>query len=168
MPAILTTPKRTHLLDVSDHGYSPAGVQVLVTACGLHLLPATGGSTFPARGEHIAGPLLPAITCKGCRRTNFARDLDEAWNIKRARQRRAEVASAAAYVQSRFFPPLPREYGELAVQAIQAHEDGDPLRLILIDPELNPQPKGTVHGYVTAARLVTALRLQHMIDDDEE
>jgi hypothetical protein len=78
------------------------------------------------------------------------------------------VAQAEAYVQSRFYPPLPSEYGALAVQAVDACNEGDPYREFSV-LHLNPQPKYTDEdGNVTAAALVSVLRLEHMIEEDED
>ncbi len=71
MPNLFTTPKTTHLVDrLTGH-----------TACGRRTSRLTGYI-----GEHLAGPLLNATDCGSCRRTEFARDLAEAWNNKQARE----------------------------------------------------------------------------------
>jgi hypothetical protein len=76
------------------------------------------------------------------------------------------VAQAEAYVQSRFYPPLPSEYGALAVQAVDACNEGDLYREFAVG-HLNPTPRYTDEdGNVTAAALVEVLRLGHMIEED--
>lgn len=80
----------------------------------------------------------------------------------------AEIAQAEGYVRSRFFPPLPVEYGELAVLAVHAVNDGEPEREFDVS-HVNPKPVGTRDGISCTARtLVNALRLWHLIDDDED
>lgn len=77
------------------------------------------------------------------------------------------IMDARAYVQSRFFPPLPVEYGDLAVQAVDAVNGGYPFTLLDVS-DLDLQPKGTIDGKVTALRLVEVLHLIHLLDSDDE
>lgn len=80
--------------------------------------------------------------------------------------RNAQIAQAEAYVRTRFFPPLPVEYGALAVEAVELVNAGDPYARISV-AGLNPAPRETAEdGTVTAARLVSVLRLEHLIDDE--
>ena len=77
--------------------------------------------------------------------------------------------SARAYVTSRFFPPLPVEYGDLAVDALQVLAEYGPEAKVALPANLNPLP----HGYweedealfVRAHVLISALRLEHMLPD---
>lgn len=89
-------------------------------------------------------------------------------------KRRQRVIEATAYVTSRFFPPLPQAYGELAVAALEQYaEDGHDDGIIVLPEGLNPRPR---HAYldrsgtpvVGVGALIDALRLNHMIDDFEE
>lgn len=89
------------------------------------------------------------------------------------------IAEAEAYVASRFFPPLPREYGALAVQAVDAVNAGDETPIDL--PQyLNPKPR---EAYVDLDRtgpedpelwvcdprvLVDILHLHHLIESQED
>jgi len=157
---LITTRTKTHLLaaDAVPTKLVPAFQpfdQRARTAC--------GASVDGLSGEHVAGHLPGSITCGLCRRTSlFAKLADEQW----VREHRREIAQAEAYVRSRFFPPLPSEYGELAVRAVHAVNEGDPYARFKVG-HLNPEPKGTAaDGTVTAARLVEVLRLSHLIDDD--
>lgn len=77
------------------------------------------------------------------------------------------LMEARAYVQSRFFPPLPVEYGDLAVQAVDAVNGGYPFTLLDVS-DLDLQPRGTVDGKVTALHLVEVLHLIHLLDTDDE
>lgn len=75
-----------------------------------------------------------------------------------------QIVSAECYVRSRFYPPLPVEYGRLAVEAVDAVNRDEPEATFDVS-DLNPQPRGTDEdGMVTAAVLVEVLRLEHMID----
>lgn len=81
----------------------------------------------------------------------------------------ALVAQAEAYVRSRFFPPLPAEYGGLAVEAVERVNAGDDTPLDVTG--LNPQPRAAYdvdgHDHVDPRDLVDALRLWHLIDSDD-
>jgi hypothetical protein len=84
--------------------------------------------------------------------------------------RREVVAEATAYVTSRFYPPLPAEYGLLAVQALEAY-DQNPDAVIALPPTLNPLPRQAyeIDGgeiRVQAIALIQALRLEHMLYSD--
>jgi hypothetical protein len=88
--------------------------------------------------------------------------------IERDRQQR--VAAAESYVRTRFYPPLPYQYGEYAVQAVEACNEGDETREILLDPELEVHPSlaerhesGAIS--IRAGELVDVLRLWHMIEE---
>lgn len=84
-----------------------------------------------------------------------------------AEARTGLVASAESYVQSRFYPPLPRAYGALLVEAIEtvnAHSDG----LIELPEGLNPVPRGAVEDsegvlFIGARELVRILRAEHVL-----
>jgi len=146
---------RTHLRWTDGQ---PAGHALNVavrTACGREV---TG-----IIGEHKAGALAGGITCKTCRGTSAFRNAERDQFLA---DHRAEVAQAESYVRSRFYPPLPVEYGALAVQAIHAVNDGDPYTLIPLGEHLDPLPRDAVDGKVTAARLVQILHLGHLIDDE--
>lgn len=86
-------------------------------------------------------------------------------------QRLSQIAQAEAYVASRFFPPLPREYGRLAVAAVEEVNGGDPFSIVSIPADIEIVPKGAelVGQFyeITALRLVEVLRLTHLIADDE-
>ena len=87
-------------------------------------------------------------------------------------QEHTMLAHAQAYVRSRFFPPLPSEYGGLGIEALAAVNSGEPERVITFACDLNPQPRGTVevddnHNGVAASTLVDVLRLWHLVEDDE-
>lgn len=79
------------------------------------------------------------------------------------------VVQAEAYVQTRFFPPLPYEYGALAIEAVDACNDGDPYYEISLPHYIPVKPKAADEmGNITAAALVSALRLEHLVDYDED
>ena len=82
----------------------------------------------------------------------------------------ALVAQAESYVRTRFFPPLPIEYGALAVEAVERVNAGDDTPLDVTG--LNPQPRGTYdvdgHDHVDPRDVIQALRLWHLIDEDDE
>lgn len=83
------------------------------------------------------------------------------------------VAEAEMYVRTRFFPPLPHQYGGYAVEAVDACNAGDFEQEIMLDPELPLHPKGARHdesGSVsaTAEQLVDALRLWHMVEPEAD
>lgn len=78
------------------------------------------------------------------------------------------TAEAEAYVRTRFYPPLPWEYGALAVEAVEACNGLQPDARIYVE-DLPIVPRGMDEdGYITAGELVSALRLEHMIDTDDE
>lgn len=86
--------------------------------------------------------------------------------------RESQVAQATAYVQSRFFPPLPPMYGELAVTAVEeCQEYGPDSHVNLPDdlPLLPRQARRDLDGdlYVTAGELLTILRLDHLIEEED-
>ena len=68
-----------------------------------------------------------------------------------------QIAQAESYVRTRFFPPLPVEYGRLAVEAVEACWDSEPDRPLDVTG-LNPEPRGSYDGddgrrYVAAGRV---------------
>ncbi len=153
-PRVITTRKVTHLLrhdgQPGEHGLSVAAV----TACGREV---TGYA-----GYHAGGYLPASVACRNCHRTSAFRDAaDAVWVAEHA----AEIAQAESYVRSRFYPPLPTAYGELAVRAVHAVNEGDPYAELDVTG-IDPQPAAARDGKVTAARLVSALRLSHLIDDE--
>lgn len=82
------------------------------------------------------------------------------------------VAQAEAYVRTAFYPPLPYEYGALAVEAVERYMT-DPDRPILLPDGLNPVPRGTYEGidgglFVDVRDLIHVLRLWHMVDEETE
>lgn len=85
--------------------------------------------------------------------------------------RRDLIVAATLYVTSRFYPPLPAAYGELAVTAVDRVNSGDDTPIDVTD--VNPRPRqywtgGDGRAYVEPAALVDALRLHHTIDTDDE
>lgn len=84
-----------------------------------------------------------------------------------AEARTGLVASAESYVQSRFYPPLPRAYGALLVEAIEVvNECGD--GLVQLPDDLNPLPRAAVADvngthFVGARELVRILRAEHVL-----
>lgn len=101
-----------------------------------------------------------------------------------ATERSREVAMATAYVRSRFYPPLPHVYGELAVDARDAYrEDPDAILTLPHDLPVLPKqaepvteevsgPEGwelTLTGWtISAAEFLCALRLDHLLADEDE
>ncbi len=86
------------------------------------------------------------------------------------RDREQRVAAAECYVRTRFYPPLPFEYGEYAVQAVEACNDGDETREILLDPNLELHPSAAEEHEsgsksIRAGELVDVLRLWHMVEE---
>lgn len=83
-----------------------------------------------------------------------------------------QVAQAEAYVRTRFYPPLPVEYGALAVQAVEAYNDEGGLATIALPADLPILPRGAYEEdgeiLVTAAHLVEVLRLEHLIEDEAD
>jgi hypothetical protein len=82
----------------------------------------------------------------------------------------ARIAEAEAYVQSRFYPPLPVEYGALAVEAVERVNAGDDTPLDVTGLPVTPKAAYEVDGHlhITPEELVDALRLWHLIDTDDE
>lgn len=75
------------------------------------------------------------------------------------------------YLRTRFFPPLPYEYDDLAREAIDAINSGNTHALVVIPDDLDPkprkaffQPDGTLT--VRAIDLVYALRLDSELSDE--
>jgi len=64
---LFSTKRVTHLVDKTN-GY---------TACGRRVERLTGYS-----GVHMSGPLFTSTDCGSCKRTEFGRDMAEAWSIK--------------------------------------------------------------------------------------
>lgn len=161
-PKLLYSGKTTHL--AAYQGEATVAelamrARAQMTACGRAL-------TRWMSGEHVHGDFTNRSLCGNCARTETFRDAAlQAFRNDHA----AEIAQAEAYVRTKFFPPLPVEYGELAVRAVALVNAGDPYALLDVSG-LNPEPRGAVGHYdarkVTAARLVEVLRLGHMIDDD--
>ena len=86
---------------------------------------------------------------------------------------RQSVMEARAYVASRFYPPLPHEYGDLAVIALREYREHGPESHVNLPEDLNPLPRETRRDedgdlYVEAATLIDILRLGHMLDYDDE
>lgn len=84
---------------------------------------------------------------------------------------RERLIGAELYVQTRFYPPLPSEYGTYAVLAVDACNEGEPEREILLDPDLPMHPRQSTFdesGSVScpAEALVDALRLWHMVEEE--
>lgn len=85
----------------------------------------------------------------------------------------AEAVGARAYVRSRFYPPLPVEYGDLAVIAVREYREHGPRARVNLPADLNPLPRDLGVDddgdlYVEAADLIRALRLEHMVADDDD
>jgi hypothetical protein len=96
-------------------------------------------------------------------------DLQERVAVAERERRRQKLLAARAYVTSRFYPPLPVTYGDLAVEAVEACQAGDVDRFVELSPDLNPLPRGYedrngVLG-IRACRLVHALRLEGEVWD---
>jgi hypothetical protein len=78
-----------------------------------------------------------------------------------------------AYLQSRFYPPLPEGYVGPALEAIDLCNAGDYSAYVSLPSDINPQPReveedGEGNLVVEAAHLVGILRLEHVIENDEE
>lgn len=153
---LISTHSTTHLLahqGPPSLGDLAARQHARTTACGRKVVGFTG--------EHVAGDLY--IPCGNCRRTALYRETArKVWE----HERHAQIAQAEAYVTTRFFPPLPREYGALAVEAVERVNDGDPYYEIEVGHLPAVPREADAHGFVTAARLVSVLRLEHLIDDE--
>lgn len=85
---------------------------------------------------------------------------------------RQSVMEARAYVTSRFFPPLPVEYGDIAVIALREYREHGPEAHVNLPDHLNPKPRLTYRDedgdlYSEAAHLIEILRIEHMTWDDE-
>lgn len=83
----------------------------------------------------------------------------------------SRVIAAECYVRTRFYPPLPYEYGRYAVDAVDACNDGDYQREIPLDPDLPIHPRQATRdesGSVScsAEGLIDALRLWHMVEEE--
>lgn len=85
-----------------------------------------------------------------------------------------DLPQAEAYVATRFFPPLPHEYGALAIIAVREYREHGPEAHVNLPADLNPLPRQTSVDddgdlFVEAAHLIEILRLDHLIleDDDE-
>lgn len=96
-------------------------------------------------------------------------------NAKRhaAAARRERVRDASLYVTTRFYPPLPAEYGELAVQALEQWAEHGDVGNVIVPDHLNPKPRTAYRGQdgtirVLAHDLIGILRIGHLIDDFDE
>ena len=90
-----------------------------------------------------------------------------------ARARRQRIAEATAYVGSRFYPPLPAAYGELAVVALEEWEQYGEDGVVNLPDDLNPLPRTAYRDddgdlAVKAVDLLHNLRLDHLLTDFEE
>lgn len=86
---------------------------------------------------------------------------------------RRDLPQAEAYVASRFYPPLPREYGALAIIAVREYREYGPEAHVNLPGDLNPLPRQTRLDddgdlFVEAAHLIEILRLDHLIADDDD
>lgn len=84
-----------------------------------------------------------------------------------------DLPQAEAYVATRFFPPLPHEYGALAIIAVREYREHGPEAHVNLPADLNPLPRQTSTDedgdlFVEAAHLIEILRLEHLILDDED
>lgn len=82
------------------------------------------------------------------------------------------VMEARAYVQSRFYPPLPSAYGDLAVIALREYREYGPDGVVSLPDDLNPLPREAREDldgdlYVEAAELIRILRIGHLIETEE-
>lgn len=92
--------------------------------------------------------------------------------------RRQRVVEATAYVTSRFYPPLPQAYGELAVKALEVWDEEGYDGVVALPEDLNPHPRTAYDvidpeterlvPVVKARDLIDALRIGHLIEDFEE
>lgn len=84
------------------------------------------------------------------------------------------VPSAEAYVATRFYPPLPAEYGVLAVAAVNMINNGMVDDVLILPEDLEPLPRaarlndGGTLIEIDPMDLVRALKLWHMLDDDSD
>jgi hypothetical protein len=89
-------------------------------------------------------------------------------------RRRTQVQEATLYVATRFYPPLPLIYGELAVLALEAYYAEGPSAVITLPRNLNPVPRQATYNdetntlEVRALDLIGALRITHMLSDDDD
>lgn len=86
--------------------------------------------------------------------------------------RRRRVAEATAYVTTRFYPPLPAAYGEVAVTALEEYAEYGADGIVNLPDGLNPVPRGTYRDddgdlAVPALTVINALRIGHLIDSPE-
>lgn len=154
---LVMTRTSTHLL--SHARQLPDDTIIGVTACGK-----TVRTPDAVLGTHESGSLAGGL-CKSCRRTGaFVEALDQAFRY----ENRAVIAQAEAYVQTRFFPPLPVAYGVLAVHALQAANGGDAAAWIYLPVDLDPRPRKAYGDRIAAADLIDALKLWHLVDEDVE
>lgn len=83
-----------------------------------------------------------------------------------------QLMEARAYVRTKFFPPLPTVYGDLACVALREYREHGPDARIGIPEGIDPTPRDIEHDdngyYVTAAELIRILRIEHMIEDEED
>lgn len=84
------------------------------------------------------------------------------------------LPGARAYVQTRFYPPLPTEYAEIGLAAVDLVNGGDDGENVLIIPEdTNPMPRGARMSEdgtlieVDPGHVVDILRLGHLIEAGE-
>lgn len=66
---------------------------------------------------------------------------------------------AVAYVHTRFFPPLPAAYGALALEALDAVNEDDLGRPVLLPVDLDPKPRAAIGDAIDAGTLYHVLRL---------
>lgn len=83
-----------------------------------------------------------------------------------------DLPQAEAYVASRFYPPLPHEYGALAIIAVREYREHGPDSHVNLPDDLNPLPRQTRLDddgdlFVEAAHLIEILRLDHLIGSSE-
>ena len=83
------------------------------------------------------------------------------------------LMEARAYVQTRFYPALPPVYGDLAVEAIDTYYMDGYSGLVTIPEGTNPTPRQAFEDedgnlVVRAGDLITALRLEHMVDEEQD
>ena len=81
------------------------------------------------------------------------------------------LIDAVHYVTCRFFPPLPVEYGPLAIIAVREYHENGPEAHVNLPADLNPMPRAARldddgDPFIWACELVDALRIWHMVDDD--
>lgn len=163
----MTSSGKTHLIAAEGFHGSRKERYFVRTACGREHDFVRDAVGSPWTGWHVKGEVI--ASCVACRRTKaYPEALRQHWRYENS----AEIAQAQAYVRSRFYPPLPAEYGELAVRAVQACNEGNPEARIEIPDGLNPEPRCAFRAHAKtwayAARLIEALRLSHMLEVDTE